>query len=417
MEIKRFTGIRNTTSEERFRTGDLYSAVNVELDNTGKLLSRKGYTVVNPAAGLHSLYANQSVVLVAESSTLKRVENDYSLTTVGSLGSGNPVSYDTVVDDVFLSNGTVSKVLRGGALYQWGVEPPRGQPTASAVGGSLPAGVYQYAMTFVREDGHVSGTGVAGQVTLPSMGGIKFSDMEVSTNPAVRGKILWLSSANGTTMFLHAQVLNVDTTVTVTDGHGGVPLRTQFADVAPVGSIVRYHGGRMYVVCDDVVFYSDPYELELFRYETNFLRFPGKVAVFEPVNDGVFVATVDTVAEETSGGTWFLRGLDPDQFRPEQKFDYGAVPGTSLQVNAGDLESPNEGEVEGQQGGKAALWSSRAGVVAGYDGGAARNLTAAKYGLPAAQRGASMMRRARGYSTFVSALQGTTAADNVYDRG
>lgn len=418
MEIKRYTGIRNTTSEERFRTGDLMSATNVELDNTGKILSRRGTDLVLPLAGAHSLYCDGSVMLVSQGSNLYSVDAAYNATLVGNLQSSAWVSHETVGNTVFMSNGQVSRKLENGALYGWGITTPVGQPEAvPTASGTLPPGVYQYAMTFVRADGQESGTGVAGQVTLTVAGGIQFNSMEISTEAGIRGKILYLSGADGEVMFRAAEVANDVISVHVSDPDKGAVLTTQHAGPAPAGSIVRYHRGHMFVVAGDTVYRSDPYQLELFRVAHEYVQFPGQIALFEPVRDGVFVATVDSSGpdEQASGATWYVGGALDGQVM--QVFDYGAIPGTGYQVNSGDLESPNEGEVEGQQGGKAVLWATRNGLCMGVDGGSARNLTHAKYSLPTAQRGASFVRKDRGYPLFVSSLQGTGAAEGIYSRG
>jgi len=419
VEIKQFRGLRNVSSEERFRTGDLLTARDVDLDNTGKILSRRGYAQVN-ATALHSLYSNHAVALAVAGQNLKRVEADSSLTQLADLGSSNPVSYETVLNTVYYSNGVVSGKVEGSAHAQWGVTPPVGQPAAETlVVGSLRAGTYQYAMTFLRADGHESGTGVAGQVTLTAESGIRFTDMEVSTNPLIRDKILYLSGADGEVLFKVASVPNGQVSLDVSVNRGTTPLTTQFAGPPPAGAIVRYFNGNMFVVAGDTAYPSDPYNLELFRPEGNYLRFPGEVSLFECVDDGLYVATVDGTGDdsESLGATWYLQGTSAMAMKSTRVFDHGAVPGTSVRTDAGFLESPVEGEIEGMQARPAVLWISRFGVCAGFNGGGVRNYTEAKYSFPVAQRGAGMVRQERGYTQYVVSLQGIGAANNAYSRG
>lgn len=418
MEIKRFRGLRNVESGEQLRPGDLATALNVDLTNAGKLMSRKGYTRVS-ATALHSLYSNHAVVLAAQGSTLKLVGSDFSLTTLADLGSSRPVSYETVLDTVFYSNGVTSGVVQGQSHRQWGVAPPAGQPAAQAlVTGSLSPGTYQFAMTFRRADGHESGTGASGQVELAAgQRGISFSGMEVSTNPLIRDKILYLGSANGEVMYRVAEVPNAQTSVSVLSPDFGPPLLTQFAGPPPPGHIVRWHGGRMWVATADGIYYSDPYEPELFRLADCYMRVPGMPSMFEPVGNGAYVATQDEGSgddSETKGATWFWSGSDPKQMSPTQVFDHGAVMGTATKVDAGFLESPVEGETEGMGSRPAVVWVSRFGVCAGFEGGQVRNYTEARYSFPVAQRGAGMIRQDRGYTSYVATLQGTGAANNAY---
>lgn len=410
MEIKRWNGLRSTTTDERFKPGDLAAAADVEIDDTGKLMSRRGLAVVSAVAA-HSLYANHVLALLVEDGHLRAVEPDFSRTTVVPLVSGRPMSYDTAGDLTFYSNGTDLGRLVGRSHGQWGVTPPVGQPQASQDVGSLPQGRYLYAMTFLRSDGHESGTGLAGAIDLAGSGGIFFTGLEASTNPEVTGKILYLSSPNGEVMY-RALALPNAATETWYAGSGldlTVPLRTQFAGPPPPGSIVRYYNGCMYVVCGDVVYYSDPYDLELFRQETNYLRFPGQVAMFECVNDGIYVATADVRGDdaETSGKTWYLAGARPDQMKSVQVFNHGAVPGTAAKTAAAFFDTRTEdagGAIE--PGRPAVVWMSRNGICVGFDGGAVRNLTDSRYNMPFSKQGAGVvLESSRGHTQYIAVLR------------
>ena len=414
-EIKKFRGLRNTTSPERFRTGDLDTAVDVEMDDTGRVLTRRGLTPVVAATPMHSLYANHVAAVVMEGAALRAINPDFSRTTLRTLSNSNPVSYDTVADTIYYSNGTDTGRLVGLTPKAWGITPPVGQPAAAPVPGTLPPGRYLYAMTFIRTDGHESGTGLAGAIDLPAGGGIQFSGMEVSTNAEVSDKILYVSSQNGEVPFRAAIVPNAQTSYLLTEQARGVPLTTQFAEPPPPGTMVRYYNGHMCVVVGDVVYYSDPYGLELFRREGNFLRFPGQIAVFECVNKGIFVATTDLAGDdpETAGGSWYLSGARMDKLDSTQIFDYGAIPGTGVKTQAGYFNtefSDEGGAIEAAT--PAVVWASRHGVCVGFDGGQARNLTEAMYSFPVAQHGVGLVRQARGFVQYLSVLRGAGAANN-----
>ena len=417
MEIKKWRGLRNTTSPERFRPGDMATALDVEIDDTGRVLSRRGMTLLS-ATPAHSLYANATVAVLVEGSTLKALEADFSRTPLRTLSTSAPVSYDTLQDTVYFSNGVDTGRLVGRTPLQWGVTVPVGQPVATPIVGSLPAGRYMYALTFLRADGHESGTGIAGAIDLPAGSGIMFTSAEVSTNPEVSDKILYLSSPNGEVLFRARTVPNGQTTISYASGALDLtlPLTTQHAGPPPPGTTVRVFNGHACVVSGDTVWFSDAYNLELFRLDTQFLRFPGQVALFECVNDGLYVATTDLAGDdaETGGGTWYLAGSRPDQEKSTQVFDYGAIPGTGVRTLASyfDTKTSDEGGAI-EPGTPAVVWASRHGVCVGFDGGQVRNLTEAMYSFSIAQRGAGVVRQARGFMQYLSVLRGSGAVNNA----
>lgn len=418
IEIKKFRGIRNTTSPERFRPGELAVALDVEVDDTGRVLSRQGTTLLSATAA-HSLYANHVVAVLVEANTLKAIESDFSRTTIRVLTSSAPVSYDTLGDTIYYSNGVDTGRLVGRTPKQWGVTPPVGQPVATRVAGALPTGRYMYALTFLRSDGHESGTDLAGAIDLPAASGIAFTGMEVSTNPDVSDKILYLSSPNGEVMYRAMTVPNGQTSVTYSSGALDLklPLTTQFAGPPPPGTMVRVFNGQACTVVGDAVYYSDPYNLELFRQDTSFLRFPGQVALFECVNDGLWVATTDLAGDdpETSGSTWYLAGSKMSELKSGQVFDYGAIPGTGVKTLAAyfNTTAGDAGDAI-ESGTPAVVWAGRHGACVGFDGGRVRNLTETIYSFPAAQRGAGLVRQVRGFVQYLSVLRGSGAANNSF---
>lgn len=403
MEIKVFRGLRNVTSDERFVEGDLALADNLDLDNTGALRSRVKTSLLQ-AGAYHSLWADGDVCLVVNSSNdLLRVNPDWSLTTLTRLSSGRRVSYARLANQVYLSNGVDSLRIVNGEPLLWGTPRPSAQPAAEAAAGTLPPGSYQYAMTYRRADGQESGTGPAKSIELASSGGIRFTGLESSTDPEVRDKLIYLSGPNGTELF-RVLVVPAGETTAVFRGpieEATIRLETQFASPAPAGDIVEIWNGSTFVANGNLVHYSDPYALERFRLGTQFLQFPGVVTMFAAVNDGIYVSTLEK--------TWFLTGNDPSALKSRELFDYGALPGTATKTVYEDIKAE-----EGGYSGKAVFWASPQGACLGLDGGMASNLTEKHFAYTSGQRGSGIVRRARGYTQYLAALEGTGVAGNSY---
>jgi hypothetical protein len=415
MEIRGFSGLRNTTSPERLKPGELVTALDIDLDNTGRPLTRRGYTRVN-AAGVHSLFSNHRLAMCVSGNVLSAIEYDFSLTPIKTLQSSDRLAAETVNDLVFYSNGVDTGRLIGRTPGNWGVTPPTGQPMATELPGTLPPGRYLYAVTFVRGDGHESGTGLAGQIDI-TRGGIGFTNIAVSPDAEVKTKNLYISEANGEVMYLALSVSNTSTFATY-QGSGlnlTIPLTTQFASPPPPSELMRVYNGVMYVAVEDVVYYSDPYNFELFRLDTNFLQFPGEVVMFEGVNDGVYVGTPDSGGDdvESVGYIWFLSGDRPDQFKSTQLFDYGVIEDSAVKTDAAYFDA-KQGDQAGEQAHPIIVWTTRHGVCVGRDSGSVQNLTEVQYSFPTAQRAAAIVRQDRGYVSYISTLQGPGALTNKY---
>lgn len=406
IEIRKWLGLKNTTSPERLKPGELVTAQNVDIDNDQRLSSRVGMSQVQ-SGSYHSLWASDGQCYVMVGQDMKRMAEDGSLTQVVRLTSGRPVCFAELNGVVYFSNGTDTGRIVNGEAKEWGIRPPRSQPVATLYAGSLPPGRYMYAMTFVRDDGLESGTGIAGVFELEGKGGIRFTGLEISTDPSISGKILYLSTANGTQLY-RAAILpaNITTHNYMNEGLDFLSvLDTQFVEPAPAGHIVEIHSGISYVVDGNVAWYSDPYSVERFRRaESRFLQFPNRIQLFGSVGNGIYVAT--------ESGTWFLQGHEPTSFRAHQVLSYGAIEGTAVKIDV--EEEVEEGESKGSNQ-PALMWTTESGIVLGTSNGQVKNITENKYGFPGAQRGASIVKTTKGFTQLVTALQGTGSAPNKYE--
>lgn len=400
MEIKQFRGIKNVTSDERLKPGELTVAQNVDIDDTFRVLTRLGRSQL-AAGNFHSLWAEEEHCLVMKDSDLYRIDLPSATGTVLTrLSSADRVAYSRQQNTIYFSNGTDTGRVHEGAVKGWGVPNPVGQPRAAAGAGRLPPGAYSYAITFGRADGYESGTGPAGVIELTEQGGIVLTEIESSTDAEVSVKLVYISGPNGQELF-RAAVLPADAaSATVMDVPSGPRLETDFASPAPAGTILETHSGVMYVVAGSVAYFSDPYQFERFRRARQFLQFPGPVTMFAAVNDGIYVSTPET--------TWFLEGTEPRKMKSRVVLNYGAIPGTAVKTTIGTLKADEETQ-EGAPGGTAVMWTTPNGVCVGVEGGSVTNITEQRMSFPTAARGGAIVRQVRGYTQYLTALEGAGA--------
>jgi hypothetical protein len=398
--ISKFHGLRNTTARERFKPGDLDVALDVDIDTDGALFSRDGYSVA-VAGAAHSLWADGPTSLFAQGASLYRLQPDLSTVVLlrSDLTPGLPIAYEAVGDTVFYSNGTESGVYDGLFSRALGVVPPPA-PTLAAGAGSLPPGRYLATVSYLRDDGHESGTAPVQAVTLNAVGGVSFSGLTPSTNPLVSGKILYLSTTDGETLY-RAGVIGNGVASSGYTGNGSdlrVASPTLNLGPMPAGTMLTYHAGRLYVVAGRVVWFSEAYQPELCNLAHNFIMLPRPVTMIGHLDGGLFVAT------DTQTDWW--GGTDPLKFQRDQVLDYGAIPGTMTST---------DGELYTAQGleGNALVWLTPRGICVGVDGGKTVNLTDRRFHAPSAARGGAAMRRVGGFHQYLSVLPADTPNPNV----
>lgn len=393
-----FGGLRNIVSQESFDPGDLVTALNVDVTDAKRIRRRRGFSAAKISGSYHSLWSDSdgAICLVVSGSSLYLMSAAYVFTAIRSdLTAGRYMNYVSVGDRVFYSNGVDSGVVQGGLSRTWGIVPPL-QPAATVTGGDLPPGRYQFALTYVREDGQESGSPRAGVVDLAVTGGIGFV-LPVSDDPSIREKRLYVSPLDGDALYYHGSYSPSETAgVYAQPLIGGLPLETQFLSPPPPADELGYHGGRIYAASGRVVHYSEPFSPELFDLRKNYV-FTTPVALVAPVKDGIYFGT-DT-------GIYWVAGTDPGVSDVLRLADYGVHRGTLAY-------GPADAVVSGGRG-MAAFFASKQGICFAPVGGGLVNLTNDRFNYPPMDRGAGVFRDTGGSPQYVAVLQGTEQQANT----
>jgi hypothetical protein len=399
VEYSQFLGLRNNVSANNFERTDLVEATNVDIDDSLVLSRRKGYSAPVTAAIDRALWASGNVCLGVGANTLKQLLPDYSTRTLRTgLTPDRPLTYVAVGDRGYYANGVEKGCIRNGANHSWGLTVPP-MPVATATGGTLPAGEYQYAVTYLRDDGQESGTGRAGTLNLPSAGGIALSMIDPSDDTDVTHKVVYLSPVGGEVLYRVGVIPNAETTFTVSEVRAGAsPLRTQFLQPPPAGDQIAYRNGYMLVAKDTRLYPSEPYAPELFDYRKA-LPFLSRITMVAPVKGGVWVGMENQLG--------WLAGDVPEAWDYKVVADYGVVPGTLCFADAGLV---GDGQASGEI---IAMFASTRGLCAGLTGGRLLNMTETRFAYPIQPQGAGIVRRHRGIVQYLATMQGAETPGNA----
>lgn len=143
----------------------------------------------------------------------------------------------------------------------------------------------------------------------------------------------------------------------------------------PVGTILEWFNGRMYIVQGKTIWYSEPFAYNWYSLSDSFLQFASNVIMLRTVTDGIYVGTDNEV--------FFLGGVAPKEFTWQKVSSVPVIKGTALRCDAGDFG-------DGSLTGKAVCWNSQSGIFLGVDGGKVKNLTKEKIeSFPRALQGTS----------------------------
>ena len=266
---------------------EMQVAVNVELDDTGRVSRRKGYEATAVTDPVHSLWCDGKDAYCVTGGNLCRINGDLTLSVLETVQADAQVSYAMAGNRTYYINGFQKGILENGAASDWAM-----------------------------------------------------------------------------------------------DGYEGPVTNKELMD-PPMGRIVRYFAGRMWIAEKNVLWFSQPGAYAWFRRGTDAFMFDDDVLMVEAVADGLWVSTVSKL--------WFLSGVNPEEMHQQRVTDYPAVEGTACRVPGRDVGSAIREDIgDGSLPGWVWVFVTAEGVCLGGPGGYLRNLTQDKVVLPVGRYGSAV---------------------------
>lgn len=403
-------GIDMLSDETSLPRGACRDAVNIDLDVYGNFRTRLGFTKLSSMAGAHSLVGSRDGTFgfYAQEDKLMRmvVQNGTPLaaTVLSGLTPSGRMSYFEYADQMFFTNGyqlgvvtrTHARLLGVPDPFEFGVDPLNY--------GTLPAGVYGVAYSFVLASGEESGLSKIMTVELPSQGGLEVIVAPVMAfNTGAEKLRVYATTVNGDILYLAGEFnLRMSGAYEIVEAKFSKQADNVQLHRMPAGSIVRAYNGRVLVARGKEVWFSEPYRYGLTSRRHNFVAFNSEVVMIEPVIDGIYVGVLD-------GAVYFLRGGGPTEFSMDIVSTNAPARYASCLVQPARLPK-KLAEVTDSP---AAVWLGAMGYSIGLPGGAVKDVQADRIALEAAL-GSTVALTSQGIKQALSIVEsGTTAGPGL----
>lgn len=316
-----FLGINNRLPQTKLRVADkgdyLSSAVNVDVDDSGSLRRRDSELLVQAMTAPHSMFENYFVrdaVIYSFTAT-----PSYSETLAKVLSSNATMTWVRHGSDVFYSNGVDSGRITSGTFYPIGLPTPAA-PACAAIAGTMHAGIYQVALTFLNDvTGEEGGLSPTTQASLTLDGGLRVTLPSVPTGATHVN--VYLTGTNGVLPYLLGKysAASVDIAAMPTLLREA-PVKLE--DPLPAGSLFL-SGKRLCSIVGSLVYVGSLYRYGYYDRVEGFLSFPHAVALGVDNQMGTYIVTEQTTH-------WFPGDVLNVQGAVFDPLPIGGVPGTAF---------------------------------------------------------------------------------------
>jgi len=392
ISIQEFEGLKTADNPYEIGLGELTIADNVDVTRKKKLKRRTGQ-VKKVTAAISAAWVNDRSMLYQSGTTLTAVDKDYNTDVVRTgLTESSELHAYQIQDCIYYSNGIETGCLQAGANRTLGVSSPARAILTAVTGGDMPLGLYQVAVSLVRNDGFESGVLLpattvllAGGSTAIDVSSVTSLDSAVLVNYYVTlpdGDVFYFAGQGptGATFNISEDPSLLRRSMKAKNTHPPLPF-----------SIVDNFYGRMVYVVKDTVYFSDPFAYEQIDFTKGFIPFKNNITMIGVVEDGIFIGTTED--------TYFCAGKKPSEFDLTQVADYGVVSNTRSYL---------DGAVVGTESAttkKIPAWISSNGMCIGFPDGSMQNVSENAVILPKGVTGASFFRQENGQNHFISVIR------------
>lgn len=326
-------GVDNRSHLAELPAGFVRKAENVEIDERGVGGLRDGYALWVALPGAHSLWDHPllTFALVADASSLYRLDEDGTLTALATGLNGSRLSYAVIGRHAYWSNGVqTGRVDLLGTAAGWGVETPLPSFGVSAVAnGGLFAGRYGVSMTFTNAVGEEGGAPETEWVDVAEGAGIQVSGVPVSGDGLATAARIYVTSANGTELFHATTVAPGTAVVMIGAGQRGKQLATQFCEPFPPAGHLLAKAGRLIGAVGRRLVWSQALYPGLWRPTQNSLTLPDEITMVAAPDSPQFVLYVATRKR-----VYVLQGESIDTASLSVACAAGAQPGSMAMLPA-----------------------------------------------------------------------------------
>jgi hypothetical protein len=368
LKFDKFMGINNVQPDHRLRSNELRRAEDVDIGLSNEITRRSGYSELS-ALCHKNLWQADGFMLATCDSDLVKTTGGTQTVLYPSLGVDR-VWYCNLPDGrTTFSNGLISGITDGTTTTSWGTPKPASIGALTAVAGSLFAGDYQWAVTYVRLSDGLEGPPEYSNPVAVSSGGVLLTGLPTLAGHSIN---VYLTGANGGTLYFAGSTLTSSFSFLSENSSLVLPLRTEHMVPMPKGTVTALWRGRVLVADGGTLWASLPQRWEFCDTRRDFKQFSKTITLIQPVDDGVYIGTANELA--------FLAGTEFDKLVYTPVLAGRVVLGSGVEVRG---ELIKRGDRVGD--GRAMICIADGVLTAGFGGGSIARLTESRYATAATE--------------------------------
>ena len=309
-------GINNRANEKSVPEGSVRDSVNLDPRADGAYELRRGFELAYAGANIRGALAIGDRILLADGSKLIVYdESTESGQQIADIAAAGRFVGDVLNGELFFCTENQSLRYKEGVLRPWGVPTVSYQPVPAVGQGSLAAGSYLCAATFVDANGEEGGTTAQILIDVPANSSLTFTLPQAPAGGTCR---LYVSALNSATLYLQYEGTGPYDCASITDS--SARLDTAFLHDPGQGDIIAAHNGVLLIADGNVLHMTAPMRPHLRSAVRGFFQFAAPIAMVMSCDGGVYVA---------ADKTYFIQGIETDEPISTKVFDFGAVPGSA----------------------------------------------------------------------------------------
>lgn len=326
-------GIVNRVSEFNIPNDALLDALNVDIDNNGKIKRRKGYTKVI-SGSCHSLYTFGNYLYFVLDTNFVRMDKDANVETLINNYTTSPVNYVEVANELYFSTKSQSnKINKFNNVELWSIKSPQIQcevTVGAENSGSLKKGKYRinYSLSYGNYE-----TGIYPIDNVVDVPYDNFS-IDVKSVPTSESTSanFYISSTNGEELYFAQSGYEVN--IDFYDGLGNLPKLN--SEAFPSLDNLTFSNGRIFGTLGSNIYFTNDRDYRQYN-PMNYIGIDSTdIIILKAVDNGIYVVT--------ELATYFLTLKNPEDSENMQLvklYNYSAIKGTlfEYQKNVGWLST------------------------------------------------------------------------------
>lgn len=295
LKLDGFIGINNKNKTKSLKDNELVNVVNLDIDNTGKVSTRTGYTKLLNFNDAHSLFSDNDFIYMINNDDLIKIDKNLNKTIIDIDYKNLNTKFLKYNNNLIITNKNFIRKYINNKVYQF-PKPIVNEYNHNLLNGNLKKGIYKIAICYVEEDTNIEYSTLDSYIVEieEDNKSINLYNLPVTNIDTLKYYRLYISERNSEVLYHYDDFLIENTNnIIINEKLKYTTLKNQFLTNIKNGEDITILNSVIYTSLNNYLYFTDYYSF--LTKNTNYILFEDNILNIASTINSIIIFTENSI--------------------------------------------------------------------------------------------------------------------------